>query len=66
MSLRSDGSVDRIHVDKIYTLAKVIDQVGNELLILLGLGESFERGVRGIFNTIIKSIENIFGSNVTN
>ena len=27
ISLRSDGSVDRTHVDKIYTLAKIIDKV---------------------------------------
>ena len=29
ISLRSDGSVDRTHVDKIYTLAKLIDTFGN-------------------------------------
>ena len=31
--LRSDGNVDGTHVDKIYTLAKLIDKVGNESLI---------------------------------
>ena len=66
ISLRSNGNVDRIHVDKLYTLAKVIYKVGNELLILLGLGESLERGARGIFNTMIKSIEHLLGSNITN
>ena len=38
ISLRSDGNVDRTHVDKIYILAKVIDKVGNESFIFLGLG----------------------------
>ena len=37
ISLRSDGSVDRTHVDKIYTLAKLIDNVGNESLIFVGV-----------------------------
>ena len=40
---------------------KLIDKVGNE-----SLGETSERGVRGVFNTIIKSMENIFGSNIFN
>ena len=64
--IRSDGNLDRTHVYKIYIIAKVIDKVGDELLILLGLGESLERGAHGIFNTMIKSIENLLGSNITN
>ena len=66
ISLWSDSSVYRTHVDKIYTLAKLIDKDGNESLIFVGLGEPLERGARGIFNTIIKSMENLLGSNVTN
>ena len=62
ISLRSDGippnySLDRTHVDKIYTLAKLIDKDGNESLIFVGVGEPLERGARGI-NTMIKSMEN--------
>ena len=38
ISLRSYGSVDRICVDKIYTLAKLIDKVGNESLIFVAVG----------------------------
>ena len=49
-----------------YTLAKLIDNVGNESLIFLGVREPLERGARGIFNTIIKSMENLLGSNVIN
>ena len=66
ISLRSDGSVDRINVDMIYTLAKLIDKVGNTSLIFSGVGEPFERGSLGIFNTIIKSMEYLLGSNLTN
>ena len=40
-----------------------MDKVGNESLIFIGLGEPLESGARGIFNTMIKSMENIFGSN---
>ena len=64
ISIPSDGSVDRTHVDKIYTLAKLIDKVGNESLIFVGIGEPLERGDRGIFNTMIKSMENLLESNV--
>ena len=39
ISLLSDSSVDRTHVDKIYTLAKLIDTVGNESFICVGVGE---------------------------
>ena len=59
ISLRSDGSEDRKNVDKIYTLAKLIDKVGNKSLIFVGVGEPLERGSLGIFNTMIKSIEYI-------
>ena len=65
ISLRSDGSLDRTNVDKIYTLAKLIDKVGNKSLIYLGIGEPLERGSIGIFNTMIKSMEYLLGSNVT-
>ena len=42
ITLRSDCSVDMTHVDKIHTLAKLIDKVGNESLILLSVGEPLE------------------------
>ena len=54
LSLQSDGSVDRTHVKKIYTLAKLIDKVGNESLILLG--EPLKRLAHRIFNIMIKSM----------
>ena len=41
ISLRSDGSVDRTNVDKIYTLAKLIDKVGNKSLIFVRCGRTF-------------------------
>ena len=52
--ITNTDSVYRKHIDKIYTLAKLIDRVGNESFIFLYLGEPMERGYRGIFNTIIK------------
>ena len=64
--LRSDGSVERTFVDKIYTLVKLINKVGNKSLIFVGIGEHSERRSRGIFNTMIKSMEYLLGSNVTN
>ena len=33
---------------------------------MLGLGESLERRARGILNPMIKSLENLLGSNVAN
>ena len=66
ISLRSYGSEDRTNVDMIYTLAKLIDKVGNTSLIFSGVGEPFERGSLGIFNTMIKSMEYHLGSNVKN
>ena len=50
-------SVDRTNVELIYTLAKLIDKVGNTSLIFSGVGEALERGSLGIFNTLIKSME---------
>ena len=63
--LQSDASVYRTHVDKIYTLAKLIDTFGNVSIIFLSR-RSFECGDREIFNTIIKSMENLLESNVIN
>ena len=62
--IRNTYSVYMKYVDKIYTLAKLID--GNESFIFLYLGEPMERGSRGIFNTLIKSMENLLESNVIN
>ena len=45
---------------------KLIDKVGTESLIFLGLGVPLEHEARGIFNTMITSMENLLGSNVTN
>ena len=66
ISLRSDGSIDRKNVYNIHTLEKLTDKVGNKSLIYVGVGEPLERGSLGIFNIIIKSMEYLLGSNVTN
>ena len=69
ISLRSDVSVYRTHIDNIYTLAKlrnVIDKVGNKSFIFVCIGEPLECGARGIFKTIINSMENLLESNVIN
>ena len=65
ISLQSDVSVYRTHVDNTYTLAKLIDKFGNVSIIFLSR-RSFECGDREIFNTIIKSMENLLESNVIN
>lgn len=38
VSLRVDGSVDRTNMDKIYVLAKIVNEIGKLELIFLGVG----------------------------
>ena len=47
-------------------IIQLIYKVGNESHIFVCLGEPLERGARGIFNKIIKSMENLLESNVIN
>ena len=52
ISLRCDRSVDRMQIDKIYLMAKVVSKDGEENNIFLGAGEPKERGAQGVHNAI--------------
>ena len=60
ISLRTDGSVDRIPIDKIYIMLKIITAVGEKELIFLEISEQKSRGAKGLFeavrNGIIESV----------
>ena len=47
-------------------MRNVIDKVGNKSFIFVCIGEPSECGARGIFKTIINSMENLLESNVIN
>lgn len=66
ISLRSDGSVDRTNIDKIYTMAKVVSEIGEDSLYFIGLGELEERGAKGLLRAITTGCENILGSKAKN
>ena len=50
ISLRSDGNVYRTHVDNIYTLAKLIDKVGNKSFIFVCIGNLWNVELVGYLN----------------
>lgn len=56
LSLRVDGSVDRTNIDKIYILAKLVNENGNLETIFLGVGQQTDRGVNGLFKTVKETI----------
>jgi len=56
LSLRLDGSVDRTQVDKIYILAKIIDECGNVGEMFLGAAEPDKRGAVGVLHAVNKAI----------
>lgn len=61
-SLRCDGSVDRVQIDKIYTMLKVITKEGSEELYFLGATEPEERGAQGVLGAVQKGCENTVGT----
>lgn len=62
LSLRCDGSVDRVQVDKIYTMVKSISSTGSEELNFLGAAEPTERGAPGLLGAIKEGFNVTVGS----
>lgn len=63
LSLRADGSIDRTNIDKIYVLAKIVNENGTLETLFLGVGQQSERGAAGLFKTIKETI-NSHGDNL--
>lgn len=59
MSLRVDGSVDRMNIDKIYILAKIVNKDGNLETVFVGVGQQTERYAEGLHAAIKTTINNI-------
>lgn len=56
LSLRVDGSVDRVCLDKIYVIAKIVNRFGELESIFVGVGVQTERKASGLFETIKRII----------
>lgn len=65
VSLRSDGSVDRVQIDKIYTMVRVISKSGFEELFFLGAAEPQEKGAEGLLNAVKSGCKTTLGSDVS-
>lgn len=63
LSLRIDGSVDRTCLDKIYIIAKVVNQRGEVDSIFLGVGVQKERKAEGLLAIVMETI-NLHGHNL--
>jgi hypothetical protein len=61
LSLRLDGSVDRTQIDKIYVLAKSIDEKGESQQTFLGVAEPDQKGAVGIMNALKQALTTNFG-----
>lgn len=55
-SLRADGSIDRTHIDKIYILAKIVNEKGVLETLFIGVAEQTERGAEGLLNAIKRGV----------
>ena len=56
ISLRVDGSVDRMQKDNIHVMAKIVTKDGEEKLMFFGFDEPEERGSEGYFEAVISAI----------
>lgn len=56
ISLRVDGSVDRMQIDNIHVMAKIVSKDGEEKLVFLGFDEPEERGAEGYLGAVISAI----------
>jgi hypothetical protein len=56
LSLRVDGSVDRMQIDNIHLLAKVVLSDGDVRLFFIGFEEPEERGALGYYKVIKKQL----------
>lgn len=63
-SLWVDGSVDRVQIDKIYVLLKIINADGEPELIFLGIGEQITSGASGLFDAVKKGIIDNIGESL--
>lgn len=59
VSLRVDGSVDHNQNDNIHVLVKVVTNEGNPELIFLSFEESMSRGVRGYYDAVKKTVNQV-------
>lgn len=57
LSIRVDGSVDRTNIDKIYVLAKLINEVGDLESIFVGVGQQTKRKAEGLHQAVKDTIE---------
>lgn len=57
VSIRVDGSVDRIQIDKIYVMLKVMTNKGESEIVFLGVARQTERGSKGLFDATIAAIK---------
>lgn len=64
-SLRVDGSIDRTNIDKIYILAKIVNENGALETLFLGVGQQTERGAEGLLSAIKQRIDS-HGANFYN
>jgi hypothetical protein len=59
VSLRVDGSVDRMQVDNVHCMLKVVDAAGIEDTIFVGFAEPDNKGTEGYVEAIKKACANI-------
>jgi len=65
ISLRSDGSVDRTRIDKIFVLAKTVtDGRGEAEQVYIDVAEPKEWGAVGMVNALKLALTNTFGKEV--
>ena len=61
VSLRCDGSVDRTQIDKIFVIAKIIEDGCVENLFFLGVDECLRRGAEGLLLAVQSACTNTIG-----
>jgi hypothetical protein len=59
MSLRVDGSVDRMQVDNKHVLCKIVHENGDEKTVFVGFHSPEERGVTGYVDAVKKSVQQL-------
>lgn len=66
MPIRSDGSVDKTQIDKIFTMVKVISKGGKAEDLFLGANEPTSRGAAGVLKAMQAGARNMVGHEATN
>lgn len=59
ISLRCDGSIDRMQIDNIHVLAKVIMENGEDELIFIGFEEPKSKGALGYFEAVQTAVDQL-------